>query len=185
MTRLIYATNMTLDGYIEDASGAFDFFPVDDEVFAAHTDLMRSAGTLLYGRRLYEAMAVWETDTDLAAHSPLFADFAAAWRAPRKIVYSRSMAAVATARTRIESTFTAAAVRDLKAAATRDLLIGGAELAGQAFRAGLVDEVQLYVVPVSVGAGKPAMPTDLRIEFELLDEHRFGNGVMRLRYRRR
>lgn len=183
MTKLIYTTNVTLDGYIEDENGAFDFFPVDDEVFAAHTDLLRSVGTFMYGRRLYEAMAVWETNTDLAAQSTLFADFAAAWRAPNKIVYSRTLAAASTSNTRIESGFDPTAVLDIKVAAPRDLLIGGADLAAQAFKAGLVDEVQLYVLPLIVGGGKPGLPTGTRAELELLDEHRFGNGVVRLRYR--
>lgn len=185
MTTLTYATNVTIDGYIEDESGRFDFFPVDDEVFAAHTDLMRSVGTLLYGRRLYEAMAVWETNAQLAAHSTLFADFAAAWRTPRKIVYSRTLTAPATSNTRIESDFDPAALQELKATASQDLLIGGPDLAAHAFQAGLVDEVHLYVLPIVIGGGKPGLPPGTRADLELLDEHRFGNGVVRLRYRTR
>ncbi len=185
MGRLIYTTNVTLDGYIEDENGAFDFFPVDDEVFLAHTDLIRSVGTLLYGRRLYQAMAVWETDLGLAARSTLFADFAAAWHVPSKIVYSNTLTAASTADTRIEPVFDAAAVRELKSATARDVLIGGADLAAQAITAGLVDEIQLYVLPLFVGGGKPGLPTRTRGHLELLDEHRFGNGVVRLRYRPR
>ncbi|KAA1422997.1 deaminase [Mumia zhuanghuii] len=183
MATLIYATNVSLDGYIEDADGAFDFFPVDDEVFADHTDLVRSVGTLLYGRRLYEAMAVWETNTDLAAQSTPFAEFAAAWQAPSKVVYSRSLAAASTANTRIERDFDPAAVRELKDADSRDFLLGGANLADQAFKAGLVDVVQIYVLPVVVGGGKPGLPTGMRADLELIDERLFGNGVVRLRYR--
>jgi len=183
MAQLIYATNVTLDGYIEDESGAFDFLPVDDEVFQSHTDLLRSVGTLLYGRRLYEKMAVWETDTGLAAQSAPFAGFAAAWQAPEKVVYSRTLAAASTSRTRLERDFDPAAVQDLLASAPRDVLIGGADLAAQAFTAGLVGELQLYVMPLVVGGGKPGLPAGTRAALELLDEHRFGNGVVRLRYR--
>jgi dihydrofolate reductase len=185
MAKLIYPTNVSLDGYIEDEHGVFDWFPVDDEVFAAHTELMRSAGTLLYGRRLYENMAVWETNPDLAAHSAPFADFAAAWQAPSKVVYSMTLPAASTANTRIERDFDPAAVRELKAAVDRDLIIGGADLAAQAFKAGLVDEVQLYVLPVIVGGGKPGLPTRIRADLELLEEHRLGNGVVLLSYRPR
>ncbi|MDR6971606.1 dihydrofolate reductase family protein [Leifsonia shinshuensis] len=186
MGALIYPTNVSVDGYIEDASGAFDWMPVHDDVFATHTELMRSAGTLLYGRRLYEAMSVWETDPALAEHSPEFAGFAAAWRAPAKVVYSRTLTGAPTADTRIERDFDPAQVRELKAATDRDLIIGGADLAAQALAAGLVDEVQLYVHPVSVGGGKPGLPTGARIDLELIDECRIGSsGVVLLRYRPR
>jgi dihydrofolate reductase len=183
MAKLIYVTNMSLDGYIEDEHGAFAWFPPDDEVFAFTTDLVRSVGTFLYGRRLYEMMAVWETDAALAARSDLMADFAAAWQAASKIVYSTTLAAVSTADTRLERHFDPAAVRELKAAASSDLAVGGADLAAQALQAGLVDECQLIVWPLFVGGGKPALPTDTRIDLELLDERRFGNGVVHLRYR--
>ncbi|MBS2537831.1 dihydrofolate reductase [Catenulispora sp. NF23] len=183
MAKLIYVTNMSLDGYIEDEHGAFDWFPIDDEVFAFHTSLLRSVGTLLYGRRLYEAMSVWETDAALAAHSDLMADFASAWQAASKVVYSRTLAAVSTADTRLEHRFDPAAVRELKAAADSDLTVGGANLATQAFQAGLVDECHLFVLPVVVGGGKPGLPTGMRTDLELLDERRFRNGVVHLRYR--
>jgi len=183
MAKLIYVTNVSLDGYIEDERGAFDWFPPDDEVFAVHTDLLRSVGTFLYGRRLYESMAVWETDAALAAQSDLTADFASAWQAADKVVYSRTLAAVSTADTRLERQFEPAAVRQLKATASRDLTIGGANLAAQAFQAGLVDECQLFILPVVVGGGKPGLPTGTRTDLELLDERRFKNGVVRLRYR--
>ena len=183
MAKLIYATNVSLDGYIEDERGAFDFGPLDDDLFASYTDLLRSAGTFLYGRRLYEAMAVWETNAALAAQSDLMADFATAWQAANKVVYSTTLAAVQTARTRLEHRFDPASVRDMKASATSDLPVGGAHLAAQAFKAGLVDECRLYVWPVIIGGGKPALPSGNRGDLELLDERRFGNGVVHLRYR--
>lgn len=183
MTKLIYVTNMSLDGYIEDQSGAFDFGPLDDEVFRSQTDLLRSAGTFLYGRRLYEAMAVWETDATLAAQSDLRADFATAWQAANKVVYSTTLTAAPTANTRIERHFDPTAVRELKAAASSDITVGGANLASEAFKAGLVDECQLYVWPTFVGGGKPALPTDARADLKLVDERRFENGVVLLRYR--
>ena len=183
MAKLIYATNVSLDGYIEDERGAFDFGPVDAEVFRSHTNLLRSVGTFLYGRRLYETMAVWETDATLAAQSDPMADFATAWQAAHKVVYSTTLTAASTADTRIERHFDPTAVRELKAAAASDIAVGGANLASQAFRAGLVDECQMYVWPTVLGAGKPAFPTDARYDLELIDERRFGNGVVLLRYR--
>src|SRR3954470_20240480 len=180
MAKLIYLTNLSLDGYIEDERGAFDWFPPDDEVFAFTTDLLRSVGTLLYGRRLYESMAVWETDAALAAQSDLMADFATAWQAANKVVYSTTLAAVRTEGTRLEHRFDPASVGDMKASAASDLTVGGADLAAQAFRAGLVDEVRLYVWPVIFGGGKPALQGRIRHDLELLDERRFGNGVVRL-----
>src|SRR3954462_9789714 len=127
MAKLIYLTNVSLDGYIEDEHGSFNWFPRDDEVFAFSTDLLRGVGTFLYGRRLYEMMAVWETDPDLAERSPLTADFSAAWKAPRKIVYSATLAAALTANTRIERAFDTDSVQQLKANASRDITVGGAE----------------------------------------------------------
>jgi len=183
MAKLIYVTNMSVDGYIEDEHGSIDFFPVDAEVFRSHTDLLQSAGTFLYGRRLYEMMAVWETDATLAAQSDPMAEFATAWQSAEKVVYSTTLSAVSTARTRIEHRFDPTAVRELKAAASSDIIIGGAHLASQALVAGLVDECQLYVLPTALGRGKPALPTDARVDLELIDERRFGNGVVLLRYR--
>ena len=185
MADLIYLTNVSLDGYIEDESGAFDYGPPDDEVFAYTTDLIRPVGTFLYGRRLYEAMAVWETDAALAEQSELTAAFATAWKAADKVVYSTTLPEVSTADTRLERRFDPAAVRDLKASADRDLTIGGAHLAAQAFRAGLVDECSLLVWPVIVGGGKPGLPSGVRTDLQLVDERRFGNGVVHLRYRPR
>lgn len=183
MAKLIYVTNTSLDGYIEDRDGAFNIFPPDDDVFASTTDLLRSVGTFLYGRRLYETMAVWETDDTLAAQSGLAADFATARQAASKVVYSTTLTAVPTANTRIERHFNPAAVRELKAAAQKDLIIGGADLAAQALKAGLLDECLLYVWPATIGGGKPALPADTRTDLELLDESRFKNGVVLLRYR--
>jgi dihydrofolate reductase len=183
MARLIYASNVSLDGCTEDERGAFDWAPPDDEVFAFITELMRSAGTYLYGRRMYETMAVWETDSSLAAQSDLTADYAKVWQAADKVVYSSSLAAPSTANTRLERHFDPSAVQDLKAAASRDLLVGGPNVAAQALVAGLVDELQLFVWPVVLGGRKAALPTDMRADLELLDEHRFSNGVVQLRYR--
>jgi dihydrofolate reductase len=183
MGKLIYVTNLSLDGYIEDEHGAYAWLPMDDELFALYTDLLRSVGTFLYGRRLYEAMAVWETDATLAAQSELMADFASAWQAASKVVYSTTLDAVSTADTRLERRFDHAAVQELKATTSSDVTVGGANLATQAFKAGLVDECQLFVWPVVVGGGKPGLPTGMRTDLELLDERRFGNGVLHLRYR--
>ncbi|HKN55048.1 MAG TPA: dihydrofolate reductase family protein [Amycolatopsis sp.] len=183
MAKLVYVTNLSLDGYIEDERGAFDWFPPDDEVFAFTTNLLRSVGTFLYGRRLYESMAVWETNTGLAAQSELMADFASAWKAANKVVYSTTLPAVSTADTRLERQFDPAAIHQLKATVGSDLTVGGANLATQAIEAGLVDECQLFIWPVVVGGGKPGLPTGMRADLELLDERRFRNGVVHLRYR--
>ena len=183
MAKLIYASNMSLDGCTEDARGALDWAPPDDDVFARITEMMGSAGTYLYGRRMYEALAVWETDPSLVAQSDLRARYAEVWRAADKVVYSSTLSAPCTANTRLERHFAADDVRHLVATADRDLLVGGPTLAAQALADGLVDELQLFVWPIVLGGRKPALPTDLRIDLELVDEHRFGNGVVHLRYR--
>jgi dihydrofolate reductase len=183
MAKLIYVTNVSLDGFIEDEHGSFDWTEPDDEQFAFITDLVRPIGTYLYGRRLYEAMALWETDPALAAESELRAAFAHVWQGAEKVVYSATLDAVPTARTRLERRFDPAAVRGLKDAAGRDLMIGGANLAAHAFTAELIDECHLFIGPVVVGRGKPGLPTDLRIELELLDERRFDNGIVYVRHR--
>lgn len=185
MATLTYINNMSLDGYVEDRHGAFDFGPMDDDVFAAYIGLLRTAGTFLYGRRLYETMAGWETMPALAAQSPLAAEFSNVWKAPRKIVYSTTLATTPTANTRIERAFDVAAVQQLKADANSDLTVGGANLASQALNAGLVDECILFVWPMTVGGGKPALPADAGHSLELLDERRFANGTLLLRYRPR
>jgi dihydrofolate reductase len=183
MAKLIYIANVSLDGFIEDARGSFDWTEPDEEVFAFITDLVRSVGTYLYGRRLYETMAVWETDATLAAQSEPMADFAKVWQAADKVVYSTTLRAASTARTRLERSFEPNSVRDMKRSATGDLTVGGANLAAHAFNGGLVDECHLFIYPVLVGGGKPALPRDTRAELELVDERRFTNGVVYLRYR--
>jgi dihydrofolate reductase len=183
MADVIYTTNVSLDGFVEDERGNFDFTTPGDDVFAFITDLERSAGTYLYGRRMYETMAVWETDPELGASSELRHAFAAMWQDADKIVYSTSLERVHTARTRLERRFDADAVRALKASAGGHLTVGGADLARQAIDAGVVDECRLFVAPVAVGAGKPALPPHRRLALELLDERRFSGGTVYLRYR--
>jgi len=183
VAKLVYLTNVSLDGYIEDADGGFDWAPPNDDVFAATTALLRSFGTFLYGRRLYETMAPWETDPALAEQSDLTADFASTWQAADKVVYSTTLTRVSTATTRLERVFDPDAVKELKSAASSDLTIGGANLAARAMAAGLVDECQLLVWPMILGGGKPALPAGIRTDLELLDDHLFGNGVVHLRYR--
>ena len=183
MAKLIYITNVSVDGQIEDEHGSFDWTQPADDVFAFITDLVRPLGTYLYGRRIYDTMAVWETDPALVGQSEVMAEFANVWQAADKVVFSTTLDAVSTARTRLERSFDAESVREMKAAATSDLCVSGANLAGQAFEAGLVDECQLFVHPVLVGGGKPVLPAGTRVGLELLDERRFGNGVVYLRYR--
>jgi dihydrofolate reductase len=183
MGQLIYSVMMSLDGYIEDREGNFDWAEPDADVHQFANDLTRPAGTHLYGRRMYETMAVWETDPSFAEESPVGRDFAQIWQAADKVVYSRTLEQPLTARTRIEREFEADAVRRLKADAADDIVIGGPGLAAHAFAAGLVDECQLFVIPVAVGGGKAALPTDTLLRFELLEERRFGNGTMYVRYR--
>jgi dihydrofolate reductase len=183
MAKLIYISNVSLDGYIEDEHGNLDWTDPSDEVFVFITDLVRSVGTYLYGRRLYDTMAVWETDPALAAQSELMGDFANVWRAADKVVYSTTLDAVPTAKTKLARHFDPDSVRDMKASATGDLTVGGAEFAAHAFNAGLVDESHLFIYPVLIGRGKPALPGDTRVELELLDERRFSNGAVYLRHR--
>jgi dihydrofolate reductase len=185
MAKLIYSAITSLDGYVADEDGRFDWAMPDEQVHAFVNDLMRPVGTHLYGRRLYEVMAGWETDPTLAEQSPVMRDFAELWQAADKIVYSTTLAAPSTARTRIERAFDPAAVGELKAAADRDLLVGGPELAAQAFAAGLVDECRLFLAPIIVGGGKQALPDHVRLRLELLDERRFGSGMVHLGYRAR
>ena len=175
VARLIHSAITSLDGYVADTDGRFDWSVPDEEVHAAVNDLMRPVGTHLYGRRLYEVMAAWETLDD---PSPEMRDFAALWRDSDKIVHSTTLPAVSTARTRIERSFDPAAVARLKASADRDLLVGGPTLAGAALAAGLVDELHLFVSPVVVGGGLRALPDGFRATFDLLGERRFANGVV-------
>ncbi|HEX4161092.1 MAG TPA: dihydrofolate reductase family protein [Acidimicrobiales bacterium] len=183
MAKLIYIANVSLDGYTEDAHGDFQWSAPGDEVFSFITDLLRPIGTHLYGRRMYETMAVWESDPTLAAESERMADFANVWQAADKVVYSTTLQAVSTANTRLEPDFDPVSVRDMKTSATSDLTIGGPALSALAFDAGLVDECHLLIYPMLVGNGKRVLPSDARVPLELLEEHRFGNGVVYLRYR--
>lgn len=183
MAKLIYSFLASLDGYITDEDGNFDWAVPDDDVHAFINNLQRPVGTYLYGRRLYETMIGWETDPTLADRSPVMRDFAEMWRAADKIVYSRTLAMVATARTQIERDFDLATVRRMKATAGRDLLVGGPDLASHALRAGLVDECQLFVAPIVLGGGKRVFPSQVRVQLDLLNERRFGNGMVYLRYR--
>ena len=183
MARLIYIANASLDGYVEDVRGSFDWTEPTDEVVGCITDLVRPVGTYLYGRRMYEAMAPWEFDPSWSAQSVGLADFAHVWRSADKVVYSTTLDAVTTTRTRLERRFDADSVRELKSVAASDLTIGGATLAAHAFNAGLIDEYHAFVYPVLVGDGKPAYSDDAYVQLDLVEEHRFGNGVVHLRYR--
>jgi dihydrofolate reductase len=183
MAKLIHVSNVSLDGFTEDEHGGFDWTDPSDEQFAFITDLIRPVSTHLYGRRMYEMMAVWETDPALAARSELEADFAHVWQASDKIVYSTTLAAVPTTRSRLERQFEPASIRRMKDAAAGDLTVGGPNLAAHAFRAGLIDECHLFIGPVILGRGKRWLPSGLRIELELLDERRFDNGAVYLRHR--
>lgn len=180
---LIYAAITSLDGYVADAAGNFDWSMPDEEVHAFVNDLERPVGTYLYGRRMYEVMVFWETLSTGADEPPVMRDFAQLWRAADKVVYSTTLETVSSARTRLEREFDPDAVRQMKATADRDITVGGPDLAGQAMAAGLVDECHLFVSPVVVGGGTRALPDDVRLELELLDERRFGNGVVHLHYR--
>ena len=182
MARLIYSAISALDGYTEDMEGNFDWAAPDEEVHGFINNLERTAGTHLYGRRMYETLMVWETDPNLAAESPITRDFAEIWQAANKIVYSRTLQAASTRKTRLERNFDPEAIRQLKETVEQDILIGGPELAAHAFRSGLIDECQLFLTPIIVGGGKQALPDNVRLELELLDERRFDSGVVFLRY---
>ncbi|MFC8191011.1 dihydrofolate reductase family protein [Cellulomonas sp. NPDC057328] len=182
MGKLIYAANVSLDGYLEDEGGAFDWSEPDDEVHAFWNEHERGIGTSLYGRRMYEAMRVWETDDWLADQTDVVREYAGIWRDADKVVYSTTLQEVTTARTRIERAFEPEAVRRLKETSAADLSVGGAALGAEAFRHGLVDECVLLVYPVLVGGGKPALPRGVRLDLELRDHRRFGNGVIHLHH---
>jgi dihydrofolate reductase len=183
MAKLIYAAIASLDGFVEDEEGRFDWAEPDDEVHAFVNELERPIGTYLYGRRMYETMVFWETVSAEADEPAVFWDYAGIWRAAEKIAYSRTLQAVSSARTRIEREFDRDVVGRLKQSSAADLAVGGAELAGHAIRAGLVDECHLFLCPVVVGGGKGALPENVRAQLELLDERRFRNGVVHLHYR--
>jgi dihydrofolate reductase len=180
---LVYTAIASLDGYVADADGSFDWAAPDEDVHAFVNDLERPVGTYLYGRRMYEVLSAWEEFPPPDDPSQVMQEFAAIWRAADKVVYSRTLPAVTTARTRLERDFDPAAVRTLKDASDRDLSVGGPGLAAEAFRAGLVDEVGLFLTPVLVGGGTAALPAGVRRDLELLDERRFAGGVVHLRYR--
>ena len=182
MAKLIYSAIASLDGYVADEDGGFDWAAPDEEVHAFVNDLERPLGTYLYGRRMYEVMAYWET-VDVAGQSPVSRDFAEIWQAAEKVVYSRTLEEVTTAKTRLEPEFDPDAIRQMKAEAASDIGVGGPELAAQAIGAGLVDELHLFVTPIVVGGGKQSLPDGVRVQLELLDERRFGNGVVYLQYR--
>jgi dihydrofolate reductase len=185
MAKLIYSAITSLDGYVADEHGNFDWAVPDDEVHTFINDLERPVGTYLYGRRMYEVMVGWETVPTLADQLPLRRDFAEIWQAANKIVYSRTLETVSSARTRIERGFDPEAVRQMKARVGRDLTVGGPDLAAQAIKAGLVDECHLFITPIVVGGGKQSLPQNVRLKLELLDERRFGSGVVHLHYRTR
>jgi dihydrofolate reductase len=182
MAKLICTALTSLDGYIADEHGDFDWAAPDGDVHAFINDLERPIGTYLYGRRLYEAMVYWETAAAQPNQTPVVLDYAELWQSADKIVYSTTLETAPSARTRIERTFDPNAVRALKDAADRDLSIGGPTLAAHAFRAGLVDEVRLFVSPLTVGGGISFLPDGLRLNLQLLDERGFDNGVVYLRY---
>jgi dihydrofolate reductase len=181
-SRLIYSPTCSLDGYVADSEGKWDWSVPDEEVHTFINELQRQLRTHLYGRRMYEVLCAWE-DMDLTGQPSYIADFAEIWRDTDKIVFSRTLEAATTARTRIERDFDPRKLRRLKETAGHDLLVAGPELAGQALKAGLVEEIQLLLAPAIVGGGTRALPDDVRLDLELLEERRFGNGTVHLRYR--
>jgi dihydrofolate reductase len=186
MAKLIYSAITSLDGYVDDAQGKFEWAAPDEEVHAFVNDLERPIGTYLYGRRMYETMVFWESPPELTAQPPYVQDFAEIWQKADKLVYSQKLQTVTSAKTRIERDFDPESVRRLKATAGADLSVGGPELAAQAIEAALIDEYHLFLVPVLVGGGKHFLPdNDVRVNLELLDQRRFRNGTVYLRYRTR
>jgi dihydrofolate reductase len=183
MGKLIYSAIASADGYVEDAAGSFDWAAPDEELLSFVNDLERPVGTYLYGRRMFETMLYWETADTVPGQPSLVREFTAIWQLAEKIVFSTTLQSVSSARTRIERNFDPGLVRHLKSATEHDMTVGGADLAGQAIKAGLVDELQLFLVPVVVGGGKRALPDGVRSELELLDTRRFASGAVYLRYR--
>jgi dihydrofolate reductase len=182
MARLIYSAIASADGYVEDAAGRFDWAAPGEELFRFINELERPVGTYLYGRRMYESMRYWATAHTLADQPSFVREFTAIWQAADKIVFSATLQSVSTARTRIERKFDPDLVRHLKSASKHDVTVGGADLAGQAIKAGLVDELQLFLVPIVVGGGKRALPNGVRSDLELLETRRFSGGEVYLRY---
>jgi dihydrofolate reductase len=183
MAKLIYFTPTSLDGYIADEAGDYDWAAPDEEAFAFINDVMRPIGTYLYGRKMYQTMAVWETPDVIPGRTPAILDFAKIWQAADKIVYSESLETVSTRKTRLEREFDPQVVRGLKSELHHDVAVGGPTLAAHAIRAGLVDEYHLFVAPVIRGGGKPVLPANVRLTLELLDERGFDKGMVYLRYR--
>jgi dihydrofolate reductase len=190
MAKLVYLTPTSLDGYIADEPGNVDGLTPDEEGFAFISDVLRPIGMYLYGRRMYQTMAVWETPDVIPpdavpGRTPAIVDFARIWQAAHKIVYSKSLETVSTSKTRLEREFNPQAVRDLKAQLPHDVSVGGPTLAAQAIRTGLVDEYHLFVMPIMIGAGKRILPSNVCVKLDLLDERRFPNGMVYLRYQTR
>jgi dihydrofolate reductase len=183
MAKLIYSALTSLDGFVADETGNFDWAKPDEEVHAFINSLERQIGTYLFGRKMYETMAVWETPELLPPLTPVILEFASIWQAAEKIVYSTTLQTVSTAKTRLERTFEADVVRELKAGATRNVAVGGPALAAHAIRTGLVDEYHLFIAPIIVGSGNPYLPGKVPVKLELLDERRFDNGMVHVRYR--
>jgi dihydrofolate reductase len=183
VAKLIYTAISSLDGYVADAEGNFDWSAPDDQVHRFVNELERPIGTYLYGRRMYEVMRYWETAPTGNGKPSAEQEYARIWQAADKIIYSKSLEQVSSARTRIEREFDPRAIQQLKAAATRDVSVSGPTLAAQAMKLGLVDECRLFLSPIVVGGGNPALPDNVRLGLELLDERRFGNGVVHVHYR--
>lgn len=185
MAQLMYLAITSLDGFIEDEEGSFDWSAPDEEVHGFVNDLVRPVGTYLYGRRMYETMVYWETAHLIADASAYFRDYTNLWQKTEKIVYSMTLQAASSARTHVEREFDPEKVRQLKSTEGRDITVAGPDLAAQAIGAGLVDELQLFLAPIIVGGGKPSLPKQVRLNLELLEQRRFGSGVVFLRYRNR
>ena len=183
VAKLIFSAITSLDGYIEDEEGNFDWAAPDEEVHSFVNDLERPIGTYLYGRRMYETMVYWETVRAVADQPPCVREFTELWQAADKIVYSKSLGRVSSARTRLERRFDPSEIREMKSTREHDITVGGPNLAAQAFKAGLVDECQLFLTPIVVGGGKPSLPNSVRLDLELLSERRFRSGVVFVRYR--
>jgi len=183
MAKLLFTAITSLDGHYEDERGAFDWGTPDEEVFGFINDLERPIGTYLYGRRMYEAMVFWETAQSLVDHQSPEQDFTETWQAVDKVVYSKSLSTVSSAKTRIERNFDSKVIQEMKSMKVCDITVSGPNLAAQAFPAGLVDECQFFLTPVVLGGGKPSLPNDIRFECELLNERRFGSGVVFVHYR--
>ncbi len=185
MAKLIYSAIASVDGYVEDADGRFEWAAPDEDLLCFVNDLERPVGTYLYGRRMYETMLYWDTARTVPGQPPSVREFTGIWQAAGKIVFSTTLQSAPSARTRIERNFDPGMIRQLKAATEHDMTVGGADLAGQAIKAGLVDELQLFLVPAIVGGGKQALPSGARSDLELLDTRRFASGAVYLRYRPR